>query len=93
MQVTVRLYGQAKRLLNTSELKVVLNEGSTLRALLGYIANRHGEEIGQFFDPASNSRFPMIILVDGKDHRLSGGMDTPLRDITEIVFIPPAVGG
>lgn len=93
MQVKIRLYGHAKRLLGDSELEVRLDGGSTLRDLIDRIGREYEKEAGQFFDPASNIRFPMIILVGGKDHRSVGGMETPLAENQVIDFIPPAVGG
>ncbi|MBI2918193.1 MAG: MoaD/ThiS family protein [Chloroflexi bacterium] len=85
MDVTVRVYGHLVDLMGTRQLTLSLPDGSALDALLSHVPTP---------EPLGHSDIVALhILVDGRDHRLTGGMQTPLHSGAVVDLIPPFQGG
>jgi len=63
----------------------------TLRALVDELQRRHPklELIGEDGDLAPY----LIVLIDGRNARLTGGLNTPLPRSGEVAVFPPIAGG
>jgi len=81
MLVTVKLFGAVREAVGEKELRVELEEGSTLGDLRALLARDHSvfEELGERL--AASVAFEVV------------GFETVLREGDEVAFLPPVSGG
>ncbi len=70
-----------------------LQSGPRLGALLDEIAARWPRLHRRIRDEQLVIRRYVNVYVDGEDCRTGGGLDTPLRDGSEVQFLPSVAGG
>jgi MoaD family protein len=66
---------------------------ATLRDLMGGLIARYGSRFEKWVVKGGELSGLAVILVNGKDARHSGGLDTPLSPDSEIFMFPPVAGG
>ena len=93
MKVTVKVFGHLQELVGEKQFVIDVPDKSTLNDLITGIGAIFGKETESEFRPGASARFPLMISIGNRDHRFSGGMNTPLYDGDTVYFMPPAVGG
>lgn len=93
--VEVKLLAVLRGLTEKAEFKVEVAEGSTLRDLVSRIANDSPAVFKKrFLNSKSDGLSPdIIVLIDGAEASIHGGMAAVLREGSEIVFLPTVHGG
>lgn len=66
---------------------------STLRELMQGLVARYGRGFEKWVVHDGELSGLAIILVDGRDARHTGGLETPLPPDSEIFIFPPVAGG
>lgn len=94
-QVEVKLLAVLRGLTERSEFKVDVKEGATLRELVSNVANNAPAVFKKrFLNSKSESLSPdIIVLIDGAEASIHGGMEAVLKDGSEIIFLPTVHGG
>jgi MoaD family protein len=90
--VTVRSFATLREVMDPHVL-VDLDEGATLRTLLGALAGRYGELHGRIFAEPDTLRNFVNILKNGRNIEFLAGLDTPLDDGDIVALFPPLAGG
>jgi MoaD family protein len=97
MRVTVRVYGELRRIAGTSQLAVDF-DGKTVGELLDHLSKVWGAEFqSRLFQSGSDLRPGLVLLANGHSIRLLHGLNTGLSGLDEIeiesVEIAETVGG
>jgi molybdopterin converting factor small subunit len=94
-QVEVKLLAVLRGLSEKSEFQVTVREGTTLRELVTSIAdNAHPVFKKRFLNSKSDSLSPdIIVLINGAEASIHGGMEAVLQEGSEIIFLPTVHGG
>lgn len=97
MRVTVRVYGELRRIAGTSQL-VIDFDGKTIGELLDHLGKVWGTEFrSRLYQSGSELRPGLVLLANGHSVRLLDGLNTGLSDLDEIeiesVEIMETVGG
>lgn len=94
MRIKVRLMGVLRRGCGKDEVQVDLSEGSSLRdAILKLIENERALR-DLILDPELKDPRPnTIILINGREMNVLGGLKTEIKDGDEITIIPVVHGG
>jgi molybdopterin synthase sulfur carrier subunit len=94
MPVTVVLPGALQQYSGGAhELKVPLEDGSSLRDLLDAVEAEHPALARRMRDEQGVLRRYVNIYVDGEDARLSGGLTAPVGSSAEVLVLPSVAGG
>ncbi|MEM2320500.1 MAG: MoaD/ThiS family protein [Candidatus Bathyarchaeia archaeon] len=96
MRVRVRVLGILRKALGKDELHVDVNAGGEvkLRDIIEAVLREAGSLRDILLDPELKDPRPnTIILVNGRDISILGGLDAHVRDGDEIVLIPVVHGG
>jgi molybdopterin converting factor small subunit len=94
-QVEVKLLAVLRGLTEKSEFQVTVPEGATLRELVTNIAeNAHPVFKKRFLNSKSDGLSPdIIVLINGAEASIHGGMAAVLREGSEVIFLPTVHGG
>jgi len=68
-------------------------ETASVRGLLGILHEMFGAKLFDLIVDKENLREDVVILVNGKNIQLSGGIDTPLSANDDVAIFPPVSGG
>jgi len=68
-------------------------EAASVRGLLDRLHEMFGAKLFDLIVDKGNLREEVVILVNGKNILLSGGIDTPLSAGDDIAIFPPVSGG
>ena len=82
--VTVKLYGQARRLTGTAEVRLGIEGPIRLEELLRRILQ--GQDV-------THSRYLQAILINGRNCIFLGGLDAPVQDGDTVEILPMVSGG
>lgn len=89
VKVTVVLLDEeVRKEVGAKEVSLEVPEGSTVRDLLEKIAQKYGKKIIE-----SSLRAGALILLNGQNIELLGGLDARLSSGDRIAVIPPLDGG
>ena len=94
-KVEVKLLAVLRGLTEKSEFQVTIQEGTTLHELVSNIANNaHPVFKKRFLNAKSDGLSPdIIVLIDGAEASIHGGMGAILKDGSEVIFLPTVHGG
>lgn len=94
MNVKVRLLGLLKKAYGKSELSIELSEGSRLKDLISKITLESETLKNVLLDPELKDPRPnTIILINGKEISVLGGLEAEIKEGDEITIIPVIHGG
>ncbi len=82
--VTVKLYGQARRLTGSAEVCVEVEGQTRLEDLLRQVLR--GQDV-------THSRYLQAILINGRNCIFLGGLDAPIQNGDTIEILPMVSGG
>ena len=92
MKVTVRVFGDMVPVIGR-KYRVELDEDATVGTLTSKVAKKAGQKRRGYLGNYRIIGGDLAILVNGRNINLLEGLDTPLSDGAEVVFMPPAAGG
>jgi molybdopterin synthase sulfur carrier subunit len=92
MKVIVRVFADLVPVIGRKH-NVELNDGSTVGTLASMLAKKAGQKRRGYLGNYRIIGGDLAILVNGRNIDLLEGLDTPLSDGDEVVFMPPAAGG
>ena len=92
MIVTVRVFADLVPIIGR-KYNVELEVDATLGTLTSKIAKKAGQRRAGYLGNYRISGGDLAILVNGRNIDLLKGLDTPLSDGAEVVFMPPTMGG
>ena len=92
MKVSVRVFADLVPVIGRKH-SVELDDGATVGTLTSEIARKAGQRRRGYLGSYRIIGGELAILVDGRNIALLAGLDTPLSDGAEVVFMPPATGG
>ena len=94
-KVEVKLLAVLRGLTEKSEFQVTIPEGATLHELVSSIAgNAHPVFKKRFLNSKSDGLSPdIIVLIDGAEASIHGGMEAVLKDGSEVILLPTVHGG
>ncbi|MHA2212147.1 MAG: MoaD/ThiS family protein [Candidatus Thorarchaeota archaeon] len=92
MKITVRLRGPLAKALKESHVTLAPAVGSTVRDAIGALLESN-DSIRQVWHSPEHVDREALVLCNGADIGLSGGMETELSDGDEIVVLPLIHGG
>jgi molybdopterin converting factor small subunit len=94
MRVRVKFLAVLRGLAGTSFVDIEASQGLGIKDVI-YLACRDNEALfKRVFEPSGERvRSDIIILVDGVDVSLMGGLDSPADNVNEITLIPSVHGG
>ncbi|NMB84719.1 MAG: MoaD family protein [Methanothrix sp.] len=75
------------------DLKVDLEEGSTVRALIDNLSASHPALRSAIFDNSNQIREYVILMKNKKNIESVSGLETKLSDGDEVAILPPVAGG
>lgn len=95
IQVKVKSFFHLRDLMQSGEVHLQVEAGSTVRNILDELVRRFGEEIrSALIDPQSGKVRPYYrVLVGGRDLHQMEDLDTPLSDGDVVALFPPVAGG
>ena len=73
--------------------RVVVAQGSTLRALILDVEGRHNGFASQIMEPSGQQRAFVNVYVNDEDVRYLQGLDTPVEEGDVISILPAVAGG
>jgi molybdopterin converting factor small subunit len=89
MRVEALLFGRPRELAGSSREDVVLPPGSSLADLFQSLGSKHGPLLASELGRTE----ALIILINGRDYGLLGGMSAPLKGDDTVAVFPIAGGG
>ena len=92
MDIKVRVFGDLKSVLGKG-LTLNVKEGATVRSLIHRLADKTDLKPEGLIGKYRKDGGDLAILLNGRNIRLLGGLDTGLKDDDEVIFLPPAPGG
>ncbi len=94
MNVKAKFVGSLRSLSSEEIVTIELEAPLSLKQVLTKIANeRPGLNEAFVFSPPEKLRTSMLILVNGKEISVLGGLETTISDGDELVFVPVLHGG
>lgn len=94
MPVTVRFIGSLRASAGRSRFTLELKKTTSLREVITRIVDEQPKLKRALIDPElDDPRTNALILVNGKEISVLGGLDTKLKDGDELVLIPVVHGG
>jgi len=94
MEVQVKYYAMVREAAGRKSEGVFLPPGSTLRDLIGLLADRYGGRFsGYLLDGEGEPREYISYMVNGVDSHSLRGLETGLDEGDIVAFIPPIGGG
>lgn len=93
-RITVEFTGGLESLFGGIKgLVVETDEDATVKSLLALLKDRHLTERPELFVQGETVRPGILVLVNGADWELEGGLECKLQDGDEIIFISTLHGG
>jgi molybdopterin converting factor small subunit len=89
MRVEALLFGRPRELAGCSREDVVLPPGASLADLFRSLGGKHGPSMASELGRTEG----LIILINGRDYSLLGGMSAPLEADDTVAVFPIAGGG
>ncbi|MCS7253588.1 MAG: ubiquitin-like small modifier protein 1 [Armatimonadota bacterium] len=91
MPVQVRIPTPLRRLTNDQDLVTV--EASTVAEMIEKLEEQFPGVKQRLYDESGQLRQFINIFVDGEDIRFLNGLETPLKESSEVSIIPAIAGG
>ncbi len=95
--INVEYLGLIRNVLNCSEEQYSMPLGSTVKALLQRLVERHGEQVGLCILTSEGQLRPMTeIYLDGSEISTRQGLDTPITGegrVSVVIGVQPFPGG
>jgi molybdopterin synthase sulfur carrier subunit len=94
MAITVRFVGAFRSVSGKSKITIPFEEVIPLREIIKKIVKNMPKLKKVLIDPELEDTRPnTLILINGKEISVLNGLQTPLKDGDEVVFIPVIHGG
>jgi molybdopterin synthase sulfur carrier subunit len=95
VRISVRFFTVLRELAGKGEDVLAFGAGKvTVNSVLQALAARHGTEFKDYlFNEQGKVREPLQLLVDGKAIMRLEGLETELKDGSQLAIIPPVSGG
>ena len=94
MPLNIKFIGALRHISGKTQLTVNFQESTSLKDLLSKLVIEFPSLEKTFIDQQLNdSRSNNLILVNGREISVLGGLETKLNDGDEIVFVPVVHGG
>lgn len=95
MKVVLHTILGLKQAIGQRQMEIELPDESTVEGLFLYMMRRWGDKLSpHLLDPASGGLLPHVrVMVNGQTIQFLQGMETPLRDGDEVLFLPLVSGG
>jgi MoaD family protein len=94
VRIKFRLMGVLRRACGKDEVQVNLSEGSSLKDAISKLIEDEGALRDLILDPELKDPRPnTIILINGREMNVLGGLKTEIKDGDEIIIIPVVHGG
>lgn len=94
VRVRVKLLAVLKGLAGTSFVDVDVGRGLSIKDVIYLVCKDNEALFKRVFEPSGERiRSDIIVLVDGVDVNLIGGLDSPADNVNEITLIPSVHGG
>lgn len=78
----------------TGVKEIILNDVKNIKALIQELVREYPTLKDELMDPVMNSPIPnTLIIVDGVEITNMEGINTPIKDGSELVFLPVTHGG
>jgi MoaD family protein len=92
--IIVKFIGSLRNLAGKSKLVLELNGEKTIKEVIGILAQEIPKVRHILIDPELGDPRPnTLIIVNGREISVLEGLNTVLRDMDEIIFIPVSHGG
>ncbi len=89
MRVEVLLFGRPRELAGSSQETVALKQGASLSDLFESLGSKYGPSLANELGRTEG----LIVLINGRDYSLLGGMSAPLKADDTVAVFPIAGGG
>jgi molybdopterin synthase sulfur carrier subunit len=95
MEVILHTILGLKQAIGQRQMQIELPDESTVGGLLSYMMRRWGDKLSpHLLDPSSGKLLSHVrVMVNGQTIRFLQGMETPLQDGDEVLFLPLVSGG
>jgi len=94
MAITVKFVGALRHASGVDKLKRDLAEDSSIRDLINEIVREKPELKRALTDNQSKEQITnALILVNGREISVLSGLETKIKDLDEVVFVPVIHGG
>ena len=95
MKVILHTILGLKQVLGQRQTEIDLPEGSTVHDLLAYMTTTWGDKLSpHLLEPESAHLLPQVrVMVNGQTIQYLQGLETPLKDNDEVLFLPLVAGG
>ncbi|MHC1628439.1 MAG: MoaD/ThiS family protein [Candidatus Nezhaarchaeales archaeon] len=94
MKVKVNFMAVLKTLANTSSLEIEVPENSNIKDIIYMACKGNKNLLERVFEPnKENVKADIIVMVDGVDVNVIGGINAIASNIREITLIPSVHGG
>lgn len=90
---TIKLNATLRDIANTKEITVTHHDGQTVADLLEAVREQHPRLVEEIITPDGKLTGLVHILVHGRNIHWLEGLNTPVRESDQLVFMPPSAGG
>ena len=90
--VTVKLFAGLRELFGQKEFHVAIEQASDMGRLLGVLCAT-SEQTQELLKESGGIKEGVIVLLNGHNIALAGGVSTTLREGDEVAIFPPIAGG
>jgi molybdopterin synthase sulfur carrier subunit len=91
----VRTILDLKKIIGSGEVTLLIPSATTLKALLGIMVEKWGQELSnRICEPDTIRPLPYIrLMVNGRDIAFLNRLETELKEGDEVLILPPVSGG
>jgi sulfur-carrier protein len=95
MRITLHTILGMKQVVGQRQTEIDLPDGSTVQDLLAHMLGRWGDKLSpHLLEPASGLLLPHVrVMVNGQTIQFLQGLETPLNEGDEVLFLPLVSGG
>ncbi|MDH5815819.1 MAG: MoaD/ThiS family protein [Candidatus Nezhaarchaeota archaeon] len=93
MKIRVNFLAVLRSLARSSSVEIEVPQGSKVEDVIRLACKNNEALFKRVFEPSGEVRGDIIVLVDGVDVNLLGGLSAAVNDIREITLIPSVHGG
>ena len=94
LEVTIRYFHPLRKITNSAEDKVSVDQESTVEDLISILSKKYGVEFERFVGSGVNQKgLPIIFLLNGQNVLNLEGFKTKLCDGCILTIMPPVAGG